>query len=104
MEEDATRASDERLGGGALERYSSTYDFDLMISEDRSKNLLPLSRIFIIPFFLSSFPSVFNILNSPIFWNVGRNFQEFLELFFRREYDFHELHRNELLDIIDNCI
>lgn len=57
MEEDATRASDERLGGGALERYSSTYDFDLMISEEnRSKNLLPLSRIFIIPFFRSSFP------------------------------------------------
>lgn len=99
MEEDATRASDERLGGGALERYSSTYDFDLMISEEnRSKNLLPLSRIFIILFFRSSFLTVFNILNSPIFWNVGRNFQEFLELFFRPEYDFHGL------DIIDNYI
>lgn len=69
-----------------------------MISEDRSKNL------FLLSIFSIELSDISSILNSPIFWNVGRNFQEFLELFFRREYDFHELHRNELLDIIDNCI
>lgn len=107
MEEDATRASDERLGGGALERCSSTYDFDLMISEEnRSKNLLPLSRIFIIPFFRSSFPifPVFSIQYSH-FLKSWTQFSRILGIILStRNDDFHELYRNELLNIISLTI